>query len=98
MDPLNDRREHGVRVITVVAEDSERPLDVPGGPRLVISGAAGAPQYFTLHPRYGYHRVTVDGAETRVEFVEVNKGEQSQADNALSHPATCPKIENADVD
>jgi hypothetical protein len=72
-------------------------MDVPGGPQLVISGSAGAPQYWTLHPHYGYHRVTADGAETRVEFIEVNKGQQSHADNAPSQPATCPKIENADV-
>ncbi len=25
MDPLNDRREHRVRVVTVVAKDPERP-------------------------------------------------------------------------
>jgi hypothetical protein len=42
--------------------------------------------------------VTVDGAETRIEFIEVNKGQQSHVGNAPSRPATCPEVENADVD
>jgi predicted phosphodiesterase len=71
-------------------------VDVPGGPQLVISGAAGAPQYLRLRPHYGYHRVTVNGAETRVEFVEVNKGQNAPVEHAHSRQATCPKIDDAD--
>jgi predicted phosphodiesterase len=70
--------------------------NVPGGPRLVVSGAAGAPQYLRLRPHYGYHRVTVNGAETRVEFVEVSKGQNAPVERARSHQATCPKIDDAE--
>ncbi len=41
--------------------------------------------------------VSARTSPTRVEFVEVNEGEQSQADNARLHATACPKIENADV-
>jgi len=60
----------------------------------VISGAAGAPQSSTS--QYGYHRVTVNGTETRVEFVEVNQGQLFPVDSAGSHQAACPKIDNTD--
>jgi predicted phosphodiesterase len=70
-------------------------VDVPGGPKLVISGAAGAPQYSTQ--QYGYHRVTVNGAaETRVEFVEVSKGQHAPVERVRSHQATCPAIATMD--
>jgi predicted phosphodiesterase len=69
-------------------------VDVPDGPQLVISGAAGAPQYWTLHPHYGYHRVTVDGAATRDEFIEVNKGQHAPMERAQSQGATCPTLDN----
>ncbi len=68
---------------------------IPGRPQLVISGAAGAPQYWTLHPHYGYHRVTVNGPETRVDFIEVNKERQVSAERRPSQQA-CPKIDNAE--
>jgi hypothetical protein len=69
-------------------------VDVTGGPRLVISGAAGAPQGWTSTPMYGYHRVTVSGAETRVDFVEVNNDQHAPVTSASSHQATCPVIDS----
>lgn len=70
-------------------------VDLPGNPRLVISGAAGAPQGWTRSPVYGYHRVTVSGPETRIDFVKVKPDMQAHTENARVHQSGCPKIDNA---
>ena len=90
-------RAYGVDAIFAGHVHRAQTVDVPGGPRLVISGAAGAPQYLRLRPHYGYHSVPVDGTETRVEFVEVNKDQPVPVEHARSHhQATCPNIDDAE--
>jgi 3',5'-cyclic AMP phosphodiesterase CpdA len=86
-------REYSVDAIFAGHVHRAQIVDVPRRPRLVISGAAGAPQYWALHPHYGYHRVTADGTEMRVEFVEVNRGQHTPMEHAASHGASCPRID-----
>jgi predicted phosphodiesterase len=85
-------REYAVDVILAGHVHRAQVTDVPGGPRLVISGAAGAPQYRLGSPTHGYHRVTVTGAEVQIDFVAVSPGETMAASARASRPA-CPKVD-----
>ena len=83
-------REYSTDVVFAGHEHRVQVVDVPGGPRVVISGAAGAPQGWRRTPEYGYHRVTVTG-DVRIEFVEVKSGNVPNV-SAPSVPRACPEV------
>ncbi len=92
---MNLLRAHSVDAIFAGHVHRAETVDVPGGPELVISGTAGAPQWWRT-PDYGYHRVTMNGAEIQIDFVKVNKGQQASVSSARSWRPTCPRVESTE--
>jgi hypothetical protein len=85
-------RAHSVDAMLAGHVHRAETVDVPGGPELVISGTAGAPQWLRT-PDYGCHRVTLNGPEIRIEFVKVNKGQQASMSSARSWRPACSHVE-----
>ncbi len=88
-------REYGVDVVLAGHLHYARILDIEGGPRLVISGAAGAPQGWLKSKVYGYHRVTVRRREMRADFVEVRPGESRASTATRGRRQACPTVSDA---
>jgi Icc-related predicted phosphoesterase len=88
-------REYSVDAVFAGHIHTARTIELEGGPRLVISGAAGAPQGW-LKKVYGYHRVAVNDGKLRAAFIEVTPGEQrSQTMNVARRSQACPRIAGA---
>ncbi len=83
-------REYRVDVVFAGHLHDARTLDIEGGPRLVISGAAGAPQGWLKKKVYGYHRVTVRRREMHADFVEVRPGAPRASTATTVRRQACP--------